>query len=250
EYRLLRARLSAPMVGTVSAGVLAMIDGACKFAGWKALLESEEKALSFQKTGQQDLRETLGGAMFVGSIAVGVGTVVKAYGTWRNLYATGMAERAAGERLAARADIALRAVGVVNAVVWGVSAAMDWVDAAGSFQQGKLGLTALQVASGLVGGVAAFIAGWAAFGAAGGAKMLFGLSLTGWGVVLAIVLVAIGLAIDYVKGDIFSQWLERTYWGVLPVPSRYGEPKVEQSDFSKAMGGRDVYDKQKTTTAD
>ncbi|WP_196494177.1 hypothetical protein, partial [Burkholderia stagnalis] len=179
----------------------------------------------------------LGGAMFVGSIAVGVGTVVKAYGTWRNLYATGMAERRAGEKLAARADIALRAVGVVNAVVWGVSAAMDWVDGFESAKQDKWGLTALQLASGAVGGAAAFIAGWAAFGAAGGAKMLFGLSLTGWGVVLAIVLVALGLAIDYIKGNIFSQWLERTYWGVLPVPSRYGEPKVERSDFSKAMAG-------------
>ncbi|WP_185646327.1 hypothetical protein, partial [Burkholderia stagnalis] len=221
----------------VSAGVLAMIDGACKFAGWKALLESEEKALSFQKTGQQDLRETLGGAMFVGSIAVGVGTVVKAYGTWRNLYATGMAERAAGERLAARADIALRAVGVVNAVVWGVSAAMDFADVVDSWYQNKWGLMMLQGISGFVGVLAAGLAGWAAFAAAGGATMLFGLSLTGWGVVLAVVLVALGMLIDHIKGDIFSQWLERTYWGVLPTPSRYDEPKVEQSDFNKAMAG-------------
>ena len=237
EYRLLRARLSAPMVGTVSAGALAMIDGMCKFAGWKALLESEEKALSFQKTGQQDLRETLGGAMFVGSIAVGVGTVVKAYGTWRNLYATGMAERRAGERLAARADIALRAVGVVNAVVWGVSAAMDFADVVDSWYQNKWGLMMLQGISGFVGVLAAGLAGWAAFAAAGGATMLFGLSLTGWGVVLAVVLVALGMLIDQIKGDIFSQWLERTYWGILPVPSRYDEPKVEQSDFNKAMAG-------------
>ena len=237
EYRLLRARLSAPMVGTVSAGALAMIDGMCKFAGWKALLESEKKALSFQKTGQQDLRETLGGAMFVGSIAVGVGTVVKAYGTWRNLYATGMAERRAGERLAARADIALRAVGVVNAVVWGVSAAMDFADVVDSWYQNKWGLMMLQGISGFVGVLAAGLAGWAAFAAAGGATMLFGLSLTGWGVVLAVVLVALGMLIDQIKGDIFSQWLERTYWGILPVPSRYDEPKVEQSDFNKAMAG-------------
>ncbi|MGZ2746678.1 hypothetical protein [Burkholderia stagnalis] len=237
EYRLLRARLSAPMVGTVSAGALAMIDGMCKFAGWKALLESEKKALSFQKTGQQDLRETLGGAMFVGSIAVGVGTVVKAYGTWRNLYATGMAERRAGEKLAARADIALRVVGVVNAVVWGVSAVMDLVDAIDTWSQKKWGLIALQGLSGITGLIAAGLAGWAAFATAGGGTMLFGLSLTGWGVVLAVVLVALGMLIDHIKGDIFSQWLERTYWGVLPMPSRYGEPKVEQSDFSKAMAG-------------
>ncbi|KVD88686.1 hypothetical protein WS63_17145 [Burkholderia stagnalis] len=221
----------------MSAGALAMIDGMCKFAGWKALLESEEKALSFQKTGQQDLRETLGGAMFVGSIAVGVGTVVKAYGTWRNLYATGMAERAAGERLAARADIALRAVGVVNAVVWGVSAAMDFADFAESWKQKKWSLAGFQFFSGAVGSFAAAIAGWAAFSVTGGGTILLGLSLTVWGLILAVVLVAIGMAIDYVKGDIFSQWLERTYWGVLPVPSRYGEPKVEQSDFSKAMAG-------------
>ncbi|RQQ32541.1 hypothetical protein [Burkholderia stagnalis] len=237
EYRLLRARLSAPMVGTVSAGALAMIDGMCKFAGWKALLESEKKALSFQKTGQQDLRETLGGAMFVGSIAVGVGTVVKAYGTWRNLYATAMAERLAGERLAARADIALRVVGVVNAVVWGVSAAMDFVDADTAKRQQKEELRSLLFLSGGVGLLAAGISGWATFGAAGGARMLLGLSLTGWSLALAVVLVALGMLIDHIKGDVFSQWLERTYWGVLPASSRYTESKIEQSDFSKAMMG-------------
>ncbi|KWK42500.1 hypothetical protein WT81_01150 [Burkholderia stagnalis] len=67
--------------------------------------------------------------------------------------------------------------------------------------------------------------------------MLLGLSLTWWGVVLAVVLVALGMLIDHLKGDIFSQWLERTYWGVLPVSSRYAESKIEQADFGKAMAG-------------
>ncbi|RQY78607.1 hypothetical protein DF107_21285, partial [Burkholderia stagnalis] len=178
-----------------------------------------------------------GGAMFVGSIAVGVGTVVKAYGTWRNLYATAMAERLAGERLAARADIALRVVGVVNAVVWGVSAAMDFVDADTAKRQQKEELRSLLFLSGGVGLLAAGISGWATFGAAGGARMLLGLSLTGWSLVLAVVLVALGMLIDHIKGDVFSQWLERTYWGVLPASSRYTESKIEQSDFSKAMMG-------------
>ncbi|KWN77702.1 hypothetical protein WT90_06560 [Burkholderia stagnalis] len=175
--------------------------------------------------------------MFVGSIAVGVGTVVKAYGTWRNLYATGMAERRAGEKLAARADIALRVVGVVNAVVWGGAAAMDWVDGVQNLKPGKWQLGGLQILAGTMGVLAAVLSGWAAFAIKGGATMLLGLSLTWWGVVLAVVLVALGMLIDHLKGDIFSQWLERTYWGVLPVSSRYAESKIEQADFGKAMAG-------------
>ncbi|MBN3837759.1 hypothetical protein, partial [Burkholderia sp. Ac-20344] len=104
EFRLLRAKLGASVYGAATEGALTAIDAVCKYAGWKALLESERKALSFQKTRQQDLRETLGGALFVGAIGAGVGNVVKTYGTWRNQYATGMAERVAGGRLATRAD--------------------------------------------------------------------------------------------------------------------------------------------------
>ncbi|MBN3837038.1 hypothetical protein G3N64_35410 [Burkholderia sp. Ac-20344] len=146
-----------------------------------------------------------------------------------------MAERVAGGRLATRADFALRVAGVVAAAVSGVVAVMDFVDAAESRAQEKWTLRNLQLISGAVGVFSAVIAGWAALAAAGGGTVLFGLSLTGWGLILAVVLVGIGMAIEYVKGNIFSQWLEKTYWGALPISSRYRESKVEQADFNKAM---------------
>ncbi|MBN3837736.1 hypothetical protein G3N64_39130 [Burkholderia sp. Ac-20344] len=148
-----------------------------------------------------------------------------------------MAERVAGGRLATRADFALRVVGVVAAAVSGVVAVMDFVDSAESARQEKWGLRYLQWLSGGVGALAAGFAGWAAFAAAGGGTMFLGVSLTAWGLILAVVLVAIGWAIDHVKGNTFSQWLEKTYWGTLPVSTRYGESKVEQADFNKAMAG-------------
>ncbi|MDN7932758.1 T6SS effector BTH_I2691 family protein [Burkholderia metallica] len=235
EFRLLRAKLGASVYGAATEGALTAIDAVCKYAGWKALLESERKALSFQKTRQQDWRETLGGALFVGALGTGVGNVAKTYGTWRNQYATGMAERMAGREVAKRADIALRVVGVVAAAVSGVVAVMDFVDAKQNLTPEKWQLSALQIISGTVGGVSAILSGWAAFAAAGGATTFLGLSLTGWGLVLAVALVAIGLVIDHVKGNVFSQWLEKTYWGASPVGSRYGDSKVELADFSKAM---------------
>ncbi|WP_217468054.1 hypothetical protein, partial [Burkholderia metallica] len=134
-------------------------------------------------------------------------------------------------------DIALRVAGVVAAAVSGVVAVMDFVDAAESARQEKWGLRYLQFLSGGMGALAAGLAGWAAFAAAGGGTMFLGLSLTGWGLILAVLLVGIGMAIEYVKGNLFSQWLEKTYWGVLPVSSRYGESKVEQADFNKMMAG-------------
>ncbi|WP_302479684.1 hypothetical protein, partial [Burkholderia metallica] len=134
-------------------------------------------------------------------------------------------------------DIALRVAGVVAAAVSGVVAVMDFVDANESREQKNWRLASLQSVSGMTGFLSAVVAGWAAFSVAGGGTMVFGLSLTGWGLILAVVLVGIGIAIEYVKGSIFSQWLEKTYWGVLPVSSRYGEPKVEHVDFNKIMAG-------------
>ncbi|WP_230963403.1 hypothetical protein, partial [Burkholderia stagnalis] len=165
--------------------------------------------------------------------AVGVGTVVKAYGTWRNLYATGMAERLAGERLAARADIALRAVGVVNAVVWGVSAAMDFADAHESERQGKYQLQWLQRISGTLGLIGAGLGIWAAI--YGGTTIFAGLSLTGWGLIIAVMLMALNMLVEKIKGDQISGWLERTYWGGLPAASRYTESRAEQADFEMIM---------------
>jgi hypothetical protein len=198
------------------------------------MLEDEAKALSFEKTWAQDVRVTLGGALYVGAMGTGLGNVVKAYGTWRNLYATGMAERVAGEQLATRAGIALRVAGALTAVLSGVAAVMDWWDAFESSRQQKWGLRNLQLLSGGAGLAAAGVSFWAAVAVEGGATIVAGLSLTGWGMLLAVVLVALAMAIDHLKGDAFAQWMERCYWGELPA-GRYTDPGVEQSDFNQLM---------------
>ncbi|WP_213778176.1 hypothetical protein [Caballeronia sp. dw_276] len=235
EYAVLRIQTKLPVFAAVSEGILTAIDIACKYAGWNQMLVDEAKALSFQKTWAQDVRVTLGGALYVGAMGTGVGNVVKAYGTWRNLYATGMAERIAGEQLAGRAGIALRVAGALTAAVSGGVAAMDLADANRSRSVGKYELAGLQLLSGLA-GIAAAVFSILAGGSAGSAAVVGGLSVTGWGVLLAIVLVALAMAIDHIRGDAFAQWLERCYWGTLDA-GRYSDPDRERTDFNKAMTG-------------
>jgi hypothetical protein len=169
-------------------------------------------------------------------MGTGVGNVVKAYGTWRNLYATGMAERIAGEQLAGRAGLALRVAGALTAVVSGVVAVMDIVDGAKRVSPEDWKLGGLQIFSGAIGVTAAFFSVWAAVAVEGGVTIFAGLSLTGWGLLLAVVLVALAMAIDHFKGDAFAQWMERCYWGKLP-SGRYTDPGTEKSDFSQLMAG-------------
>jgi len=240
DYGVLRVATRPPLHSAISEGILTAIDATFKLAGWTKLLEDEAKALSFQKTKQQDWRERMGAMLFYGAIATGLGNVVKIYGTWRNLYAAGMAERVAqataAEKLAAKANFALKVMGVVTAGISGVVAALDFVDAYESKQHQKWGLVGLQIVSGLTGLTAAVLAGWAAVAVDGGATLFLGLSLTWWGVILAAVLVALAWAIDKVKGDNVKQWLERSYWGTLGA-GRYNEAQAEQKGFEKLMAG-------------
>jgi hypothetical protein len=159
---------------------------------------------------------------------------VKGYGTWRNLYATGMAERVAGEQLATRAGIALRVAGALTAVLSGVAAVMDFGDSIESAMRNRWSIAGLQLLSGTAGIAAASVAFWAAIAVEGGATIVAGLSLTAWGLLLAVVLVALAMAIDHCKGDAFAQWMERCYWGGLQA-GRYTDPGVEQSDFNQLM---------------
>jgi hypothetical protein len=236
EYGALKIQRRLPMFGAVSEGILTAIDVAYKCAGYNQMLRDEAKALTFQKTWEQDVRVTMGGALYVGAMGTGLGNVVKAYGTWRNLYATGMAEQLAGKELAQRAGFALRVAGAVTAAVSGVVAAIDLVDANESRLTEKWGLMTLQLGSGAVGITAAGVAFWASLAVENGATIVAGLSLTGWGVVLAVALVALAMTIDHVKGDNFAQWLERCYWGALE-SGRYTDSLIEQSDFNQSMAG-------------
>ncbi len=235
EYGVLKIQHRLPMFGAVSEGILTAIDATFKYAGWNQMLSDEAKALTFQKTWSQDVRVGMGGALYVGAMGTGLGNVVKAYGTWRNLYATGMAEQVAGQKLVAKAGVALRVAGAVTAAVSGVVAAMDLVDANESRLAYKWGLMTLQIGSGAVGIAAAGVALSTLFAVQGGATVVAGLSLTGWGVILAVALVALAMTIDHVKGDNFSQWLERCYWGSVVEAARYTDSRVEQSDFNQMM---------------
>jgi len=235
QYGLLRVGQRLPQIGTVSEGALMLIDGLCKYAAWQQVLSDEATALSFQKTKALDMRESLGRWMFVGAVGAGAGQIVKTYGTWRNAYAVGMVEQRAAKRLVEIATKALRVAGAVNAVVAGVMGAMDWGDTATSWREEKFGLMSLQILSGGFGVISAGIALVAALAKDG--TLLLGLSLNIWELLLAVVLVAVSMWSDHVKGGIFAQWLERTYWGALPAESRYSDAKTEQSDFTQAMAG-------------
>ncbi|MGO4416988.1 hypothetical protein AB4Z27_28895, partial [Cupriavidus sp. KB_39] len=231
---VLKIGRSIPIYGAVSQGILTAIDAVWKFAGWEQMLQAEAQALSFQKTWTQDVRVSLGYGLYVGALAAGAGEVVRVYGTWQNMYATGMVQRVKGNELAARVGIALRVAGGLMAVVSGVVAVMDFADAIQSKERGQWTLAILQSISGITGIAAVAFAFWAAFAVDGWAKVVAGLSLAYWGLVLAVVLVALSMAIAHFKGDNFAQWLERCYWGLLE-SGRYTDSVTEQSDFDRAM---------------
>jgi hypothetical protein len=112
---------------------------------------------------------------------------------------------------------------------------MDLVDGAKNVIV-KWRLARLQVLSGFTGLASAGVAFWAALATEGGATVVAGLSLTVWGLVLAVALVALAMAIDRIRGDNLVQWLERSYWGALEF-GRYTDPMKEQTDFTNAMTG-------------
>jgi hypothetical protein len=240
DYGVLRVATRPPLHSAISEGILTVVDTFFKLAGWTKMLEDEAKALNFQKTRQQDWRETMGAMLFYGAIVTGLGNVTKIYGTWRNLYAAGMAERAAqataAQKLVAKAEFALKVTGVVTAGISGVVAIFDFVDAYESHKQGKWDLRRLQIISGGVGLTAAVLAGWAAAAELGGATPFLWFTLTWWGLILAVVLVVLALAIDAVKSDNIKQWLERTYWGTLE-SGRYTEARAERKGFETMMAG-------------
>jgi hypothetical protein len=93
-----------------------------------------------------------------------------------------------------------------------------------------------QFMSGVFGATAAALSFWAAVAVEGGATIFAGLSLTGWGLLLAVALVALAMAIDHFKGGAFAQWMERCYWGKLQ-SDRYTDPETKKSDFSQLMAG-------------
>ncbi|MEM5325045.1 T6SS effector BTH_I2691 family protein [Paraburkholderia sp. JHI2823] len=246
EYGTLRVAQRRELYGSVSEGVLTVVDAIAKYASWQQCISDEASALPSQKAWTQDVRVTTGGALYVGALATGAGNVVKAYGNWRNVYAVGMVERLSAEKLVARATIALRVVGVLTGVIAGVYAVMDIVDAEQSYRESQWKLLSLQASSGTAGVIAAIVSIWAALASEGGATVIgsigvlgttISITLTMLGFVLAVLLAAIALWIAAVKGDKIAQWLERSYWGALNETARYADANVEQTDFNNVMAG-------------
>jgi hypothetical protein len=243
EYGTLRVAKRMEFYGALSEGVLIAVDAIAKYANWQQCIRDEASALPSQKVWTQDVRVTTGGALFVGSLAMGAGNVVKAFGEWRSVYAVGMAEQLAGKRLAERATVALRWLGALTGAIAGVYAVMDIVD---GFQSGRAQwkLASLQIISGLVGVAAAVVSILAAVTPEASATVVatFGVIgitvssiLTMVGFVLAVIFAAIAIWISKVNGDNFAQWLDRSYWGALDESVRYGDANQEQADFEKAM---------------
>jgi len=218
----------SPSISATSGAVIALFDTIIKGASWQRLLSDEAKAMSFNRGGTTDIRVTVGLMAFAAGVGNNVATVADAAAKWRNLYAVGMVEMQSAQRLLGFTDKLVKGFSVVGAVIGAVQALMDAVDSRESAKQQKWALRRLQLASGVLGGVAAALAIWAAF-----AEAALALTLTGWGLVLAVALFAIGKVIDAIKGDEIAQWLEHCYWGALPDGTRTENSKTEQEDFEK-----------------
>lgn len=232
EYGVMRVNAGASVLGSASEGVLALIDGITNGAAWKTMLDEEAKALSFQKTRTQDVRETLGLMQFVGSVAGGGAQVIKLYGTWRSHLAMGMVMAKGSGRLVETADKALRWTGAFGGLVSAVLAGVDLADGATDLAQKQLALGALEIVSGAVGITGGVFAIWAVLAEQGGATMAAGMTLSIWIFILAVIGVVIADYVDKIKGDKIAQWLERCYWGNHP---SYEDPERERKDFDRLM---------------
>ncbi|GAB3630532.1 hypothetical protein PTE30175_03180 [Pandoraea terrae] len=228
EYAVLKVG-RAPVAGAVAQGIVTAVDVIGKCTGWEQMLKAEAKALSFEKSREQDARVTLGGALYVAALGEALARVVNIHGTWRNVHATGMSGRAMGEKIAKGAGTVLKGASMLTAALSAVMGVLDLVDGAKNLLHERWALGGLQLVSGVTGGAGAILAFWAAFTGAIAASVV-----AGWLLVAAMVLAALGMAIDYVKGDKFAQWLERGYWGTLP-SERYAKPDTELADFKLAM---------------
>lgn len=118
-----------------------------------------------------------------------------------------------------------RAVGLFAAVVlafWDLK--NMWAEA----RQGNVGMAALYLASGIAGiGAALLLTGWLKF-------TLLGLTATGWGLLLAAIVLVVGLLIAYFKDDDLQDWMERCFFGAFAPSDRYVALDEELEQFKIA----------------
>ncbi|WP_149193670.1 T6SS effector BTH_I2691 family protein [Luteimonas suaedae] len=141
--------------------------------------------------------------------------------------------RQAGSRLAVRIGetwsrflrVTGRALGFAAAVIF---AFWDLKNAADSFGRGEIGMGALYVVS-AVSAVGAFavLAGW--FG-----PLIFGLSATGVGIVLAAIAVLVAALIMLFKDDNLEAWMRRCWFGTAG-GARFGSQKEEMAELDALL---------------
>ncbi|MEN1929520.1 T6SS effector BTH_I2691 family protein [Luteimonas sp. MJ250] len=141
--------------------------------------------------------------------------------------------RQAGSRLATRLpqfwsrflQVVGRALGFAAAVIFAV---WDLKNAADSFKRGEIGMGALYVVS-AVSAVGAFaaLAGW--FG-----PLIFGLSATGVGIVLAAIAILVAALIMLFKDDKLEAWMRRCWFGTAG-SERFGSQQKEMVELDALL---------------
>lgn len=110
----------------------------------------------------------------------------------------------------------------------GVMALWDLKNSVQEGLKGNFGMSALYLFSATAGaGAAVFLSGWLKI-------TIFGLSSTGWGIILALAVIGFSLWIDFVKNNALQDWMARSYFGSLE-NERYGSHEMEMEQFEQAM---------------
>lgn len=141
--------------------------------------------------------------------------------------------RRAGSRLAVRLGetwskflrVTGRAFGFAAAVIFAV---WDGINAWREIKAGNYGMAALYAISGVSSIVAfAALAGW--FG-----PLIFGLSATGVGIVLAAIAILVAALITYFKDDNLEAWMRRCWFGTAG-SERFGSQKEEMTELDALL---------------
>lgn len=131
-----------------------------------------------------------------------------------------------GQGIAANSAVFLKLAGKAGVGAGLVVAALDGIKAYAEFKEGASGLlVAAYVGSAVVGaGLTLSIAMAVSLGAA--AIPIIGL--------LVLLLIGIGILIEYIKDNPVQDWLERCPWGILPA-QRYSDFATEQAQLQQAL---------------
>lgn len=133
-------------------------------------------------------------------------------------------------------DSLKKRAGIIGAIATAIDAVKSVIQSFDEYSKENYGATGLLAIQGLllIGAAAAGVG--VAFGA--GSTVILGLSVTGWGLILAALGIVVGFIIAALQDTQMEEWAGQTFWGRYP--DKWGSVKREQEELNKLLIGARV----------